>query len=99
MSGRLEGKVCIVTGTGGSIGRAAALFFSREVALVVGGVLHVKDAQATVDAVRQGGGKMVSLQPCDLSKPEACQALVDLAVQSFVRIYRFFKHHPRVYFT
>jgi len=33
--GRLAGKVCIVTGTGGSIGRAAALTFAREGASIV----------------------------------------------------------------
>ena len=30
MSGRLSGKVCVITGTGGSMGRAAALAFARE---------------------------------------------------------------------
>lgn len=30
MSERLSGKVCIITGTGGSIGREAALTFARE---------------------------------------------------------------------
>ena len=32
MPGRLSGKVCIVTGTGGSMGRATALTFARELA-------------------------------------------------------------------
>jgi NAD(P)-dependent dehydrogenase (short-subunit alcohol dehydrogenase family) len=36
MAGRLAGNVCIITGTGGSIGRAAALTFAREGASVVG---------------------------------------------------------------
>ena len=36
MVGRLEGKVCVVTGTGGSMGRATALTFAREGAKVVG---------------------------------------------------------------
>jgi NAD(P)-dependent dehydrogenase (short-subunit alcohol dehydrogenase family) len=36
MSGRLAGKVCVVTGTGGSMGRATALMFAREGASVVG---------------------------------------------------------------
>jgi hypothetical protein len=31
MSARLSGKVCIVTGTGGSMGRAAALAFALDV--------------------------------------------------------------------
>lgn len=35
MSGRLEGKVCIVTGAGSGIGRASALLFAQEGATVV----------------------------------------------------------------
>jgi NAD(P)-dependent dehydrogenase (short-subunit alcohol dehydrogenase family) len=95
----LEGKVCVVTGTGGSIGREAALLFAREGALVVGCGLHVEDTEATVDAVRQAGGKMVSLQPCDLSKPGASQALVDLAVGSFGRIDVLFNNAAMAYFN
>lgn len=36
MTGRLEGEVCIITGTGGGMGRAAAKLFAKEGALVVG---------------------------------------------------------------
>jgi NAD(P)-dependent dehydrogenase (short-subunit alcohol dehydrogenase family) len=36
MSGRLSGKVCVVTGTGGSMGRATAVTFAREGTLLVG---------------------------------------------------------------
>jgi NAD(P)-dependent dehydrogenase (short-subunit alcohol dehydrogenase family) len=36
VSNRLAGKVCIITGAGGSMGREAALTFAREGALVVG---------------------------------------------------------------
>jgi NAD(P)-dependent dehydrogenase (short-subunit alcohol dehydrogenase family) len=88
MTNRLSGKVCIITGTGGSIGRASALAFAREGALVVGCGLLVDDAEAiaTAEAVRAAGGRMVSLQPCDLTSPADCQALVDLAVQAFGRI-------------
>jgi NAD(P)-dependent dehydrogenase (short-subunit alcohol dehydrogenase family) len=49
MSGRLAGKVCIVTGTGGSMGRAAALTFAREGALVVGCDVAVDPAQETAE--------------------------------------------------
>ena len=48
MSNRLSGRVCIITGTGGSMGREAALIFAREGALVVGCGLYVEDAEATV---------------------------------------------------
>jgi NAD(P)-dependent dehydrogenase (short-subunit alcohol dehydrogenase family) len=66
MTGRLAGKVCIITGTGGSIGRATAIAFAREGALIVGAGLTVEPAEATVELVRSAGGQMVSMQPCRL---------------------------------
>jgi NAD(P)-dependent dehydrogenase (short-subunit alcohol dehydrogenase family) len=86
MSGRLPGKVCIITGTGGSMGRAAALAFAREGAVVVGCDVAVEPAQSTVEAVRGAGGDMVSMQPCHLDKPTDCQALVELALNTFGRV-------------
>jgi NAD(P)-dependent dehydrogenase (short-subunit alcohol dehydrogenase family) len=79
MSGRLSDKVCVITGTGGSIGRASALMFAREGALVVGCGQTVESAAETVDIVHAAGGEMVSMQPCQLTEPADCQALVDLA--------------------
>ena len=67
MPARLSGKVCIITGTGGSIGREAALVFAGEGACVVGCDLNVEAAEATVQMVRKQGGTMVSLHPCRLS--------------------------------
>ena len=86
MAGRLAGKVCIITGTGGSMGRATALTFAREGALVVGCDVTVEPAAATVDMVRSAGGTMVSLQPCLLGDPAECARLVELAVGEFGRI-------------
>jgi NAD(P)-dependent dehydrogenase (short-subunit alcohol dehydrogenase family) len=88
MSTRLAEKVCIITGTGGSIGRASALAFAREGALIVGCGLRVDDADAitTEELVRAAGGRMVSLLPCDLIKSADCRALVDLAVRKFGRV-------------
>jgi NAD(P)-dependent dehydrogenase (short-subunit alcohol dehydrogenase family) len=86
MSGRLSGKVCIITGSGGSMGRATALMFAREGALVVGCGLTVEPAQGTLERVQAAGGAMVSMQPCDLTDPSDCRALVDLAVGTFGRI-------------
>jgi NAD(P)-dependent dehydrogenase (short-subunit alcohol dehydrogenase family) len=99
MSKRLSGKVCIVTGTGGSIGREAAITFAREGALVVGCGLYVTDAEATAEAVRAEGGTMVSLQPCNLSKPADCSALVDLAINTFGRIDVLFNNAAMAYFN
>ena len=86
MSGRLAEKVCVVTGTGGSMGRAAALAFAREGGLVVGCDVAVEPAEETVALVRAAGGQMVSLQPCRVSDPGDCAQLVDLAVGEYGRI-------------
>src|ERR1700759_2965016 len=86
MSARLGGKVCVVTGTGGSMGRATALTFAREGASVVGCDVAVEPAQATVALVEGAGGEMVSLQPCILSDPVECARLVDFAANEFGRI-------------
>ncbi|SEL30632.1 SDR family NAD(P)-dependent oxidoreductase [Streptacidiphilus jiangxiensis] len=86
VAGRLAGKVCVITGTGGSMGRAAALRFAEEGALVVGCDVAVAPAEETVELVRAAGGAMVSLQPCTLSDPEECVRLVDFAVKECGRI-------------
>jgi NAD(P)-dependent dehydrogenase (short-subunit alcohol dehydrogenase family) len=99
MSKRLSGKVCIITGTAGSMGRASALTFAHEGALVVGCDTQIETAQATVNAVHAAGGMMVSLQPCKLNEPADCQALVDFAVRSFGRIDVLFNNAAMAHFN
>jgi NAD(P)-dependent dehydrogenase (short-subunit alcohol dehydrogenase family) len=70
----------------GSVGRATALAFAREGASVVGCDVAVEAAESTVDAVRDAGGEMVSMQPCRLTEPADCQALVELALSTFDRV-------------
>jgi NAD(P)-dependent dehydrogenase (short-subunit alcohol dehydrogenase family) len=86
MPPRLAEKVCIITGTGGSVGRAAAQAFAREGASVVGCDINVDAGQATVDLIQGEGGTMASLQPCDLTSPPDCHALVELAIGTFGRL-------------
>jgi NAD(P)-dependent dehydrogenase (short-subunit alcohol dehydrogenase family) len=99
VSGRLSGKVCVITGTGGSIGRATALTFAREGALVVGCDLTAERAETTVDMVQAAGGQMVSMQPCRLTDPADCGALVDLAVHTYGRIDVLFNLAAAPYFN
>jgi NAD(P)-dependent dehydrogenase (short-subunit alcohol dehydrogenase family) len=99
MSGRLAGKVCIITGTGGSVGRAAALAFAREGALVVGCDVTVAAAEVTSELVRAQGGTMISLQPCRLTESSECQALVNFAVRAFGRIDVLFNNAAMAYFN
>jgi NAD(P)-dependent dehydrogenase (short-subunit alcohol dehydrogenase family) len=81
------------------MGREAARTFAREGASVVGCDLTLDAAQATVDMVRAAGGTMVSLQPCQLTKPDDCQALVDFAVRTFGRIDVLFNNAAMAYFN
>lgn len=98
MAGRLEDKVCVVTGTGGSMGRATALTFAREGAMVVGCDVAVEPAEETVELVRAAGGRMLSLQPCRLSDPADCTRLVELATSAFGRIDVLFNLAARTHF-
>ena len=86
MSSRLEGKVCVITGTGGSIGRETALVFAREGASVVGCDVAVDAAAATLEMVRGAGGEMVSVHPCRLTETSDCQALIELALSAYGRV-------------
>ena len=99
MTGRLADKVCVITGTGGDIGRASAELFAREGARVVGAGLHAEDAEETVRLVLEAGGEMVSLHPCDLSRAENCQALVDLALSAYGRIDVLFNNAAKASFN
>ena len=96
--GRLAGKVCIITGTGGSMGRAAALLFASEGALVVGCDVNVAAAEETVAQVRAAGGQIVSMQPCDLTRLEDCESLRELAVATHGRIDVIFNNAAMAYF-
>lgn len=82
MPGRLSGKVCVITGTGGSIGRETALAFAREGATIVGCDVAVEAAEQTVELVRGAGGEMVSMHPCRLTETSDCQALIELAIST-----------------
>jgi NAD(P)-dependent dehydrogenase (short-subunit alcohol dehydrogenase family) len=98
MSGRLDGRVCLITGTGGAMGKATALTFAREGALVVGCDVAVEPAEQTLEAVEAAGGEMVSLQPCVLSDPAECKRFVDFAVGKFGRIDVLFNLAGRAHF-
>jgi len=99
MTGRLQDKVCVITGSGGSIGRAASLRFAAEGALVVGCDAQATAAQETVDLVRVAGGRMVSLHPVDLTTMADCRKLVDFAVGEHGRIDVLFNNAAMAHFN
>jgi len=86
MAGRLAGKTCIITGTGGAMGREAARQFAREGARVIGCDINAEAASETLDLVRAEGGAMESLHPLDLSLAENGRALAGFAASFSGRI-------------
>lgn len=80
MTGRLEGKVALVTGTGGGIGRATATLFASEGAHVIGCDLNAGPSQETVQLVRAAGGRMDAMAPVDLATEAGARSWVDEAV-------------------
>jgi NAD(P)-dependent dehydrogenase (short-subunit alcohol dehydrogenase family) len=76
---RLTGKVALITGTGVGMGRAAALRFAVEGAMVVGCDLNRETSAETVRLVHQAGGEMSATAPVDLSSFQATRAWVDEA--------------------
>jgi NAD(P)-dependent dehydrogenase (short-subunit alcohol dehydrogenase family) len=83
MTGRLDGKVALITGTGGGQGRAAALRFAAEGAAIVGCDLKPVGAEETLAMVHAAGGRMVSQAPVDLTDEDAVRAWLDFAVAEF----------------
>jgi len=86
MSGRLAGKVTLITGTAGGQGAAAARLFAAEGATVVGCDLDAGRSDAVAAGVRAGGGDMVSFGPVDLADADAAAGWIAGAVQSAGRI-------------
>ena len=86
LSSRLTGKIALVTGIAGGIGRGCALMFARHGARVVGCDISVQGAEDTVAAARAEGLELDCLAPIDLTKPPEVQRYIDHAANRHGRI-------------
>jgi NAD(P)-dependent dehydrogenase (short-subunit alcohol dehydrogenase family) len=87
MTGRLAGKVAVVTGAGSrgegiGNGKAAAVLFAREGARVLCVDQLAARAAETVDMISAEGGT-ASVLECDVSHREGCQQLAAVAVERY----------------
>lgn len=85
-SGKLAGKVALITGGDSGIGRAVALAFAREGADVfVSYLSEHQDARDTVALVEKEGRKCLAV-PGDISREKHCVGLVDRCVRRLGRL-------------
>ncbi|TVY15539.1 putative short-chain type dehydrogenase/reductase [Lachnellula arida] len=93
-SGRLHGRVAVVTGSSSGMGRAIALAIGREGAHVVCSDLKPEAAQhgfehdraiPTHTVLANNGGKS-AFQKCDMGKTEEIWSLIDFAVKEFGKL-------------
>ncbi len=78
----LDGKVALVTGGGGGIGRATALVFAHSGAAVLVSDVNEASGAETVALIEAAGGR-ASFFACDVSKPDQVKAMVAAAVGCF----------------
>jgi NAD(P)-dependent dehydrogenase (short-subunit alcohol dehydrogenase family) len=85
-SGKLAGRVAVITGGDSGIGRAVAVAFAREGAdLAVSYLSEHKDAQETQRLVKSHGRKCL-LIPGDIGYESHCRKVVDQTVEEFGRL-------------
>lgn len=78
----LHGKVALVTGASGGIGRAAALVFARSGASVLVCDVNEEGGAETVAMIESAGGK-AAFQRCDVANSQEVKAMVAAAVSTF----------------
>jgi meso-butanediol dehydrogenase/(S,S)-butanediol dehydrogenase/diacetyl reductase len=85
MTRRLEGRVALISGTGGGQGRAAALRFAADGAIIAGCDVNAEGDAETARLVTEAGGVMTSMV-CDLGDPDGARSWVEKAVDDHGRI-------------
>jgi NAD(P)-dependent dehydrogenase (short-subunit alcohol dehydrogenase family) len=82
---RLQDRSVVITGSGSGIGRACAMAFAREGALVVVAGIHREAAEETVKAIHAAGGKAFACQ-ADVSLPDSVATLVAQTIKVYGKI-------------
>ena len=83
---RLEGKVVLISGTGGGQGRVAALRFAREGAIVVGCDTNSEEHAKTAQLMEAEGYSLHGSAPIDLADHEQVRGWVESAVAAHGKI-------------
>jgi NAD(P)-dependent dehydrogenase (short-subunit alcohol dehydrogenase family) len=81
-SGKLSGKVCVVTGAGSGIGRAIAVRFGRGGAKVIVGGPHLDTVKQTAKIIEDDGGEACALL-LDVSRSEQVRDFTSKTLQTY----------------
>lgn len=82
-SGKLEGRVAVITGGDSGIGQAVAASFAKEGAnIVIAFYSEQEDANETARIVEAAGRRCICIK-CDLKKEESSKQVVDMAIKEF----------------
>jgi meso-butanediol dehydrogenase/(S,S)-butanediol dehydrogenase/diacetyl reductase len=85
-SGRLQGKVAVITGAASGIGRATAILFAREGAKVVLATdKNIDGLNETLKLVEKEGGEGIT-KKTSVAIEEDVKALIDLALKTYSQI-------------
>jgi NAD(P)-dependent dehydrogenase (short-subunit alcohol dehydrogenase family) len=82
---QLERKVALITGCGSGIGRATAMLFAREGAVVAVVDLDESKARAVEREIEHKGGQAIAVR-CDVSRAADCQRAIQETVTAFGRL-------------
>lgn len=85
MDKRLDGKITLITGAGSGIGKASAVRFAQDGAVVYVNDCDAGSATAVVASIREQGGR-AELAVADVTDPAAVQALVARVVADHGRL-------------
>jgi NAD(P)-dependent dehydrogenase (short-subunit alcohol dehydrogenase family) len=76
--GRLDGKICVITGAGGGMGREAALLFSEEGAQVCVADVNLEAAESTASEARDAFAIQV-----DVADEASVKAMLDATAERY----------------